>query len=247
MSRVYELLSKTTTEQESLSRSLQPPADAQPFLDLPELLIDGSPESCEEFKCLYRNILLLSGKPIKILMVCSTQKGEGTTTVAMNLACLVAREENKPTLLVEANFNTPMLFQYKKGSAKEGFCELLLDQGDLDNYLVGTSTPQLSAMCIGGNSASDHGIPNPSRIESALRELKRQFEFVVLDAAPLKLSKCSLQLASQVDGVVLVVKPGSPVRDVQNAKDVLERAQAKILGVVLNQKSNGNKASFLGA
>jgi cellulose biosynthesis protein BcsQ len=73
------------------------------------------------------------------------------------------------------------------------------------------------------------------RISSILSRLKDNFELVIVDAPPLIISD-SFNLASKVDGVILVIVPGETTIDQAKAiKEQLDRSEARMLGIVFNK------------
>ena len=241
MSRIHEIFSKTNNELQAEAVAKELPEEKETVVNLPGLLIDSSPNCYSEFQCLYRNLTILGGGKVCTVMVCGAEEGEGTTTVAMNLAALMAREEEVPTLLVEANCSSPTLFRHDGGHPKEGLYELLMEQGPLQNYVAQTSIPRLLVMEAGRPTGGTKGAFTSSKIENAIAECKSQYPIIVFDAAPVNTNTESLELAKHVDGVVIVVKSEALLESVQHTKEALERVRARILGVVFNrQKMNGN-------
>ncbi len=235
MSRISELLEMTTPRTSVPTTATESPREAEPILNIPPLLIDGSGEAMEEFGCLYRNILILGQGHLKTVMVCSAELGEGATTVAMNLASFAAREENTPTLLVEANFHDPLLSRFQNGRGIEGLCEMLVDQGAVQNYVVPASIPRLSAISAGRLMPHSDRAWTRSRIESVVDQCRSCYPFIVFDAAPISSCEETLHLAKYVDGVLLVVRSHALAETVVRTKTALERVRARILGVVLNR------------
>lgn len=235
MSRISELLEITTPRPTSAKIAADLLPEPEHVMSFPPLLIDGSGEALQEFGCLHRNILILGQGNLRTLMVCSAEQGSGTTTVAMNLASFAAREEGIQTLLVEANFHSPVFARYQNGSRGDGLCELLMEQGALENYVTPASVPQLSAMSAGRLMPTSNNAWTRSRIENVVSQCRASYPFVVFDAAPINGSEESLHLAKFVDGVVLVVRSQTSADNVQRCKTALERVRARILGVVLNQ------------
>lgn len=73
------------------------------------------------------------------------------------------------------------------------------------------------------------------RISSILSRLKDNFELVIVDAPPLIIAD-SFNLASKVDGVILVMVPGETTIDQAKAiKEQLDRSEARMLGIVFNK------------
>jgi Mrp family chromosome partitioning ATPase len=69
----------------------------------------------------------------------------------------------------------------------------------------------------------------------AIAELRERYDLVLFDGTPAVAVTDAVVIANQVDGTVLVVRANEVPRDVAlHAKQVLEQANARILGVVLN-------------
>ncbi|MED4132176.1 CpsD/CapB family tyrosine-protein kinase [Priestia megaterium] len=74
-------------------------------------------------------------------------------------------------------------------------------------------------------------------MEELLEEIYSQFDMIIFDKPPVLLVADAFILANQCDGIVLVMKSGAVEKDAAlKAKDILEHADGKLLGVVLNQK-----------
>jgi non-specific protein-tyrosine kinase len=74
-------------------------------------------------------------------------------------------------------------------------------------------------------------------MDGLLNRLRAQFDFIVIDGAPVNRYADSSVLATKVDGVILVVEADrTPVADAETAKRQLAKVGARILGVVLNRR-----------
>ena len=73
-------------------------------------------------------------------------------------------------------------------------------------------------------------------MESMLREVRKQFKFIVIDSPPLLPVADSMILSTYVDGVIFVVASGVTVRGaVTRARKVLQNSGANLLGIVFNK------------
>ena len=89
------------------------------------------------------------------------------------------------------------------------------------------------------NLINTHGrecVVNNNKMKEVLQELQNQADIVLFDSPPVIAVTDALVLANQVDGVVLILDFGEVTRDAaKQAKQLLEKVKAKILGVVLNK------------
>jgi len=199
-----------------------------------------------------RTNLLFSGleRDLKTILVTSSTQMEGKTTVAINLAIALA-QLGKKTLLIEADLRNPFL-HHAFGIPKEpGFSEVVIGSSPLEEAV--RSFPDLLLGKVGverliGQPGLDHLFllpsghppPNPAELLSAQRtadvltEIRQQYDYVVLDCAPVLPVADPAILGSRVDGVLLVVKVGQVARAaLRRAKALLEAARARVLGVCL--------------
>jgi Mrp family chromosome partitioning ATPase len=71
-----------------------------------------------------------------------------------------------------------------------------------------------------------------------LTELREQFDYVLLDVAPLNICNDAITLGSLSDGVVLVLKANSSRRETaRKAVQDLQTANVRIFGAALNQRT----------
>jgi len=117
------------------------------------------------------------------------------------------------------------------------------DPGLTTAILEGAGHPPLQDTAVSGLRllASGPLPPNPSELlgsrqfEELLAHLTNEADIVLLDAPPIVAVSDAAVLASKVDGVILVVNAGKTKRDLaRRAKSLLEKVNARILGVVLN-------------
>lgn len=238
MSRIYDLLSKDKKGLTGVPQGPEAPPEkavAPPAIfELPELLIDRDPESLKEFRTLLRNILILGGDSFSSLLVCSAGSKSGSSTVAMNLSILMARELEPPCLLAEANLFSPALYRYRRGKPCDGLCQMLEEQRPVENYVLPTTEPRLFAISVGAAGADRDRIFHPSYLESAFGRLKAAYRMVIIDGPPVLEAGQDLQLARYVDGVMLIVRTGTLAENIRNAAARLDEQQARIIGMVMN-------------
>ena len=93
--------------------------------------------------------------------------------------------------------------------------------------------------------------PNPSEMlgsramEHLIQSLKNEYEMIILDSAPLQAVTDAQILSTKADGTILVVRAEKTKRDsVRQAKELLKKVDANILGVVLNGVENIRKKYY---
>lgn len=179
-------------------------------------------------------ILALPEQDCRLLAMCSSLRGEGTTTMAVHLALSMA--EQGPTLLVDANTLNPELHRYFQVTGRPGLSECLAQEVSFDEAICGTTNPHLFVCIMGAlrseTSAQLCGAPMRRFLELAAD----RFTTVILDCAALEAAAETPLMAAMTDGAVLVVRAGRTRREiVQHSSEIIHNANARCVGVVLNQ------------
>ena len=176
-----------------------------------------------------------NGKPLKTIAVLSPDFGHGATTVAVNLAAIFA-QGGKHVTLVDANLRQPELHTILGLENHNGLSELLLGTGEIQstNYSLGEGQG-FDVILGGGLPVNLAEMLEADNIEHALAKIKKSSNIIIVDGPPLNFAESQL-LASKVDGVLLVVRPGMVSVDAARSMlTQLNRVGAHIVGVALNR------------
>lgn len=172
--------------------------------------------------------------PKKLIAVTSAFPGEGKSTTSMNLAITFAQNRNK-TLLLELDLRKPSIGRVNQFVNNKGFVDLIQNP-ELINEIITDSGVENLDMILSG-----HIPPNPtellmsSRIEKIFHLLRQIYDVVIIDCPPVLPVSDAIIISRLVDGIVLVTTYGvSKKVHLKAAKESLEKANAKILGVVIN-------------
>ena len=206
---------------------------------VPALAVVEAPEGAqaEGFRTLRTNLEFAAAEqPLRTILVTSAEDEAGKTTVAANLAAAFAQGGHE-TLLVDADVRRPRLHALLNLGNERGLGDLLrgpaasVSKPDLQ-AVVGL--PGLRVLPSGNLPPQPYELLGTERSAALLAELAEAAEVVVLDSPPLSVADAA-RLAPQVDGVLLVVRPGATEAEaLAAAADQLERAGARMLGIVLN-------------
>lgn len=190
----------------------------------------------EEYEKLANNIASLNPEgTMKTIMITCSVSGEGSSTVAANLAVSLSKNKTLKTLLVDGNFRRPTLHKHFGLENKFGFYDLILGEKDPEGVLKRTKWPTLLVITSGEINNNPNEIFEPHGLKYLISKLKEEFNYLIFDSAPITTYPDSLVLASRMDGIILVVQADKTRWEVaQKVKEQLEMVQANILGVVLN-------------
>jgi polysaccharide biosynthesis transport protein len=191
----------------------------------------------EAFRSLRVSVqLAMKIEGIRTLMVASPFAHEGKSTVVINLGLALA-EVGTRVLIADSDLQRPMLHRTMKISdSGGGLVKALHSEQPLD-AVVARVGDHLS-LIPRGSAVYPHtrGMLATSRMRDLIQEMATKADLVICDSSPILLIPENIFLATAVDGVILVAKAGSTTyRDITRAKDALEGAGAKILGVVINR------------
>ena len=190
----------------------------------------------EAYRTLRTNLQFFSlDEPIRTLVVTSPGTEEGKSTVLANLAVALA-QGGKRVILADCDLRRPTQHTLFGLDNATGLTTMMLDE-------AAQSEPPLRETPVDGLRVLPTGPlpPNPAellgsrRMKEALAALLGKADVLLFDAPPVLAVTDALVLAVQTDGVLLVVKAGGTRREhVQQAKERLERVNARIVGAVLN-------------
>ncbi len=188
----------------------------------------------DAIKTLRTNISFSSmDKEIKTIVITSVTPHEGKSTLAVFLGLAMA-ESLQHTLLVECDLRRPMLQNYLKLRPQYSLVDVLSKRVGDDLAVMPTKVKYLdllSAVVL----ANPVEILGSVRFQTLIDELKTKYDVIIFDTPPLGTFIEPAILASKSDGTVIVLQSGATdAAEAQAVVAQLEKAKARILGVVLN-------------
>jgi protein-tyrosine kinase len=176
------------------------------------------------------------GRPVpQAIGITSSSNGQGTTTVACQLAATAAAMANNRVLLVDANVARPAVARQFSVAASPGFFEVVL-QGSLEGVAaLPCEVDRLWILPSGNaNQSGEHVYDSPA-LSGLVEELKSEFDLVVFDLPPAGAAFAPLRLAELMDGVLLVVEADrGSWEDARRVRDFLSHSKVRLAGTVLN-------------
>ncbi len=198
-------------------------------------LRDPSSAAAEAYRTLRTNIQFSSiDRPLKTLLVTSTAPDEGKSITLANLAVTMAQSEQR-VLLVDCDLRRPSLHSIFGLANDHGLTSALLEQGQGELPILATSVPGLSLLASGPLPPRPSDLLGSRRMATLMDRLRASADIVLIDTSPVVAVTDAAVLAPQVDGVLLVLQAGYTRRDrAREARQILEKVKAHIIGVVLN-------------
>ena len=190
----------------------------------------------EQYKSLVTNLLSLNkGKPPQVMVITSSIATEGKSVTALNLAITLSHAIHKPkVLLIDADMRKGKIVKYLGVENHKGLSEYLTNQASLEDIVFQIDIEHLSFIASGEVASQPADILASSRMSDLLRELRPQFEYIIIDTPPVIPVTDAVIVGAQADGVILVIRAGETQRGiVRRAGELLDQAHAKVVGHVL--------------
>ncbi|WJY26428.1 CpsD/CapB family tyrosine-protein kinase [Sporosarcina trichiuri] len=202
-----------------------------------KLITVDNPKSIisEQYRTIRTNIHFSSADTeLRTIMLTSSSPSEGKSTSAANIAVVFAQEGRK-VLLIDADMRKPTMHHTFHVNNGTGLSAVLTRQAEAAEAIIPTDIEHLSVMPCGPIPPNPAELIGSQTMKALIAQLKEQFDVIVFDAPPL-LSVADAQiLSNECDGTILVVNTGSTEKDnALKAKETLQSANARILGVLMN-------------
>ncbi len=190
----------------------------------------------EAFRSLRTN-LQFSGieTPLKTFLVTSASPSDGKSSVAANLATVIAQSD-KDVVIVDCDMRRPTMHKLFKLSNRLGLSDYFIRTPDkMTGVVKKTAVNGLNLITSGSLPPNPSELLGSNKMQDVIKLLGKHFDTVILDSPPLLAVTDALILAKGVDGVILVIDPKKTKRGaIQQAVEQLQRLDARLLGIVLN-------------
>jgi capsular exopolysaccharide synthesis family protein len=171
------------------------------------------------------------GAPFTYL-VTSTSPSEGKTTVSVNLGLSIALSGSR-VLVVDTDLRRPKIHTAFQRPNDRGVTNI--DPERVLDFVQKTDQPNLEILTSGPHVHKVFELLESLPIRQAFANLKQHYDYIIFDSPPVGSVVDASVLATYVDGVIFVLRSGRiESLHVKHAKEQLEKVQARVFGVVLN-------------
>lgn len=194
--------------------------------------------SAESYKSLRTNIKYASvDKKIQTIIITSSQPDEGKSTVAANLAYTLSQDSLK-VLLMECDLRKPTLHKKLDLNNEKGLTDFLVDKCDI-KLSIKEYSDNLFVMLAGTRPPNPAEIIGSKVLEEFLKDLKRAYDYIIIDTPPVLPVTDALILAGKVDATILVSRSRkTKERLLKQSYEELIKVRANIIGSVLVDLEN---------
>jgi capsular exopolysaccharide synthesis family protein len=212
-----------------------------------KLITKNDPKSpiSEQYRTIRTNIQFSSiDQEVSTLMVTSSGPGEGKSTTVANLAVVFA-QQGKSVLLVDADLRKPTVHYTFNLTNTTGLTSVLTNQLPLSEAVKLTDVANLLVLPSGPIPPNPSELLGSRAMKAFLENAQRDYDFILFDTPPVLAVTDAQILANQCDGTILVVSSEkTETEQALKSKELLTSAQAKLMGVVLNNKKVDTSAQY---
>lgn len=200
----------------------------------------------ESFRRLRTNILAVGDPDLtQVVLLTSAKRGEGKSTVSANLAVTIA-QSGRQVVVVDCDLRLPAVHKLFDLPNKRGLTNILTGEVTLEEAIQYSAFPRVQVITSGPLPPNPTELLGSQQMLEVIAQLKRQFDFVILDTPALLSVADAAVLAPSADNVILVVAQSQTRRsDVQTVRQQLSNVRVKSMEVVVNRaEPNGNYAYY---
>jgi capsular exopolysaccharide synthesis family protein len=190
--------------------------------------------AAEAFRTLRTSLMFsLVDSPPKAILLTSAGKEEGKSTTCANLAVTLAQAQ-KNVLVVDCDLRRPTVHKIFGLRNFEGMTDVLTGEREAHD-VVQTPLKNLNVITVGPLPPNPTELLSSRRFAGFLELVRESYDYVLVDAPPIGLVSDPTIVATQADGVLLVLNSQKArKKEVRQAVRSLEAVGARVLGTVIN-------------
>lgn len=197
----------------------------------------------ESLRSIRTNLMFMAtDRTVTRILVTSPSPQEGKTTVAANLAVVMAQSGSR-VLLVDTDMRRPRLHgAFGIGRPRAGLSTMVLGESEADGSILRTAIPNLDVLPCGPTPPNPSELIHTEAFSRVVGEISARYDRVIFDSPPIGVVTDAAILSKLVDGTVLIFKSLLTTRDAaRHAVGILRDIDAPILGAVLNDLDLANR------
>ena len=200
----------------------------------------------ESYKTARTNIMFSLPKTEdgKVILLTSSEPGEGKTTASINLAYTFSQTDAK-VIIVDCDLRKPRVHRYLKIDKSIGVSNILCGFNTLDEAIQKNVKGSLDCITVGEIPINSAELLMSEEFGKLIDELKSRYDYVFIDTPPILTVTDAQIIAPMVSGVLVVVKQGVSTYDVlDKTVEMLKTQDVKLLGFLVNSVERTSKAKY---
>jgi succinoglycan biosynthesis transport protein ExoP len=228
--------------------TVRTPEDVEQYLGLsilgivPRVREANTTAAREAFQSLRTSILFSShNREKKVLLFTSAGPQEGKSSTVAQVARALASAGDRVVVL-DCDLRRPTQHHHMQVTREPGLSNYLMEgrEGDYDRYLHATEVPSLKVFTCGPIPPNPPDLIGLPRFRNLLADLRREYDWVLIDSPPVASLADSVLLASMSEMMAIVIKHNQNDRDlIRRSVKRLRDVNPNIIGAVLNQVGTG--------
>lgn len=191
-------------------------------------------EYLEAYRQLRASLLALrSEQDFRSVLVTSASDGEGKSTVALNLATVLALA-SRTSICVDLDLHRPSLHECIDAPIEPGISDVMAGTAELDSAICETGINGFRLIPAGGLYQQRADILGVDTAENLFEDITRRAEFVIVDSAPVLDFAVSQEVARMVDVCMVVARARRSIATVVRACEMLEDVGGVVAGIIVN-------------
>jgi capsular exopolysaccharide synthesis family protein len=189
----------------------------------------------EQYRTIRTNIEFASvDQELSTLLVTSSGPSEGKSSTTANLGVVFA-QQGKKVLLIDGDLRKPTVHYTFKLDNRIGLSTVLVGEKALEEAVKETDVPNLDILTCGPIPPNPSELLGSKAMKQMLQIAQETYDVIVFDTPPVLAVTDAQILANICDGSIIVARSEQTEYEaIQKAKELLEPAHAKLLGIVLN-------------
>ena len=170
----------------------------------------------------------------QVLLISSGDASEGKSSVATSMAISLA-EGGAEVLLIDGDLRRPTIATITGLEGSVGLTNVVLHEVEASAVVQPWNWPNLHVLPSGALPPNPGALLASERMAQVIRDLRQDYDVVIIDSAPLLPLSDPLWLSQSVDGVIIVARAGvTRTARLRQTVAGFSRSGTKIVGVVLN-------------
>ena len=176
----------------------------------------------------------------KVILLTSIEANEGKTTITSNLAAITQMAGYK-SIIINLDLRKPNLHTYFSLKNNKGMSGYLSGKDTIQDIIFATKYTNLHVITSGPIPENPAELILSSRLTELLDILKRRYDYIFIDSAPVGLVSDTIHLMKLADLNLVVFREGKAEKSfVSVLENIHEKNNLKNIGFILNSSSRKN-------